>query len=473
MDFINHTPFPALAFEGIDQHNQQFHVVVLRQTLTWNQHGKLIYADQQQPLCEADQFLGATNQSVVRQESDLCHYKPRCDVIVNAVAHAPRGRPALRFAVRLVLKRQRLDAALIDKTLSVIGPRRFTQTGDPVGQRGATTHKAWRLSEPEPIQRLALHNQFAFGGECRIDQGEPAAQQLVQRYWLTPEQLDGHPDAQRPSAEQPAAHSVFEANPLGLGFVQNWYIEATGLATFPAPQIENPDMPISVELFADCANGGLSETQAASLVAGFGVRPKAHPERRKLVGTIDEAFINGEAWLPADFDFNIWNAAPPDQQTEFLEGGEMLELTNLCAPDAPGATIDTQGNTLLRLELPSQECFVLVRLQSGGMFTHPMVIDTVIIEPENRRLSLVWRIVLGKDQELPIRKLEARMRSFADRDAERSEVERIKGLLSKAMEHSDKSMQTNSPTLPPIQVKPDDLTDDEFEAWVKGVLKDG
>jgi len=151
----------------------------------------------------------------------------------------------------------------------------------------------------------------------------------------------------------------------------------------------------------------------------------------------------------------------------------MLELTNLCAPDAPGATIDTQGNTLLRLELPSQECFVLVRLQSGGMFTHPMVIDTVIIEPENRRLSLVWRIVLGKDQELPIRKLEARMRSFADRDAERSEVERIKGLLSKAMEHSDKSMQTNSPTLPPIQVKPDDLTDDEFEAWVKGVLKDG
>ena len=110
MDFINHTPFPALAFEGIDQHNQQFHVVVLRQTLTWNQHGKLIYADQQQPLCEADQFLGATNQSVVRQESDLCHYKPRCDVIVNAVAHAPRGRPALRFAVRLVLKRQRLDA---------------------------------------------------------------------------------------------------------------------------------------------------------------------------------------------------------------------------------------------------------------------------------------------------------------------------------------------------------------------------
>jgi hypothetical protein len=109
----------------------------------------------------------------------------------------------------VVLKRQRLDAALIDKTLAVIGQRSaFTRTGDPVGQRGATTRKAWRLSEPEPIQRLALHNQFAFVGECRIDQGEPAAQQLAQRYWLTPEQLDGHPDAQRPLAEQPAARTI-------------------------------------------------------------------------------------------------------------------------------------------------------------------------------------------------------------------------------------------------------------------------
>jgi hypothetical protein len=471
MDFVNHTPFPALAFAGIDPHNQHFHVMVLRQTLAWDEHMDLGYADRQQPLCEADQFLGATNQSVVRQESDLCHYKPRCDVIVNAVAHAPRGRPAQRFAVRLVLKRQRLDAALIDKTLAVIGPRRFTHTGDPAGQRGATTRKAWRLSEPEPIQRLALHNQFAFGGECRIDQGEPAAQQLARRYWLTPEQLDGHPDAQRPPAEQPAAHCVFESNPLGLGFVQNWYVEATRLADFPAPQIEHPDLPISAEWFADCANGGLSETQAASLVAGFGVRPKAHPERRKLVGTVDAAFINGEAWLPADFDFAIWNAAQPDQQTEFLEGGEVLELTNLCAPDAPGAAIDAQGDTLLRLELPAQQCFVLARLHSGGMFTHPMVIDTVIIEPENRRLSLVWRSVLGKDQELPIRKLEARMRSFAERDAERAEIERIKEQLSKATEHPDASTPTSPPS--PKQANPDDLSDDEFAAWVRDVLKDG
>ena len=43
------TPFPALAFEGIDQHEQSFHVLALRQTLTWDESGQLDYADEQAP----------------------------------------------------------------------------------------------------------------------------------------------------------------------------------------------------------------------------------------------------------------------------------------------------------------------------------------------------------------------------------------------------------------------------------------
>lgn len=47
------------------------------------------------------------------------------------------------------------------------------------------------------------------------------------------------------------------------------------------------------------------------------------------------------------------------------------------------------------------------------MFKHPVTIDTVIIEPENLRVSLVWRAEPGKNEDTPIRKAEARMRSFA------------------------------------------------------------
>lgn len=121
MDFIDHTPFSSLAFEGIDQHNQSFHVVVLRQTLSWDNKSKLSYAEQQAPLCEVDKFIRTINQSSLRQESDLCHYKPRCDVIVNAVAHAPKNQAMPRFNVRLTVKRAETDTPLIDKILTVTG----------------------------------------------------------------------------------------------------------------------------------------------------------------------------------------------------------------------------------------------------------------------------------------------------------------------------------------------------------------
>jgi len=65
MEFRNHTPFPALAFEGLDWNSRPFHVLVLRQTLTWNAEGQLNYTDEQMPLCEADDPYGAPNTSAV------------------------------------------------------------------------------------------------------------------------------------------------------------------------------------------------------------------------------------------------------------------------------------------------------------------------------------------------------------------------------------------------------------------------
>ncbi|NAW23604.1 DUF2169 domain-containing protein [Salmonella sp. gx-f9] len=41
------------------------------------------------------------------------------------------------------------------------------------------------------------------------------------------------------------------------------------------------------------------------------------------------------------------------------------------------------------------------------MFLHPMKIDTLLLEPEQRRLTLVWRAVLGEVE--PIRKVEAQL----------------------------------------------------------------
>ncbi|MGA4278301.1 DUF2169 family type VI secretion system accessory protein [Ralstonia nicotianae] len=450
MEFVNHTPFPALAFAGLDQFSQSFHVFALRQTFTWSDTGELEYAEDQAPLCESDECFGDSLQGSVQQESDLCPYKPRCDVIVNATAYPPRrpdGSAPGRFDIQLVVSspgspaplplepqglnplmpaspeqmqawRREVERArktlipgqrLIDKTLTVTGERQFTKRASllrlvaalvRVGTLGIVRLPAWRLTAPQPASVVPVRLERAFGGECRVEADSKAADRVSKRYRLTQEQADGHPDAPCP----PAAHDAYQPNPAGLGFVRNWYLEASGANSVPAAQIEYPERPVALEHFNRVRAGELGWDVP---VAGLGVRPKGHPERAKLVGTVDREFIEGDAPLPRDFDFAVWNAAWPDQQVDSLQGDEMVELTNLCAPETPGVQVDAQGNSVLRLQLKPMQCMLAVRMESGFMFLHPMKIDTLLLEPEQRRLTLVWRAVLGDVE--PIRKVEAQL----------------------------------------------------------------
>lgn len=90
MEFSNHTPFPALAFESFAPDGASFHTVVLRQTFELRD-GALVLAQEQMPLATSDRFHGEPNQSSVAEESDLAPYKPLCDVLINGTAYAPQG----------------------------------------------------------------------------------------------------------------------------------------------------------------------------------------------------------------------------------------------------------------------------------------------------------------------------------------------------------------------------------------------
>lgn len=280
------------------------------------------------------------------------------------------------------------------------------QSASPRSCAGSSGH-AWHCAAPglafdgsAARQRGAGSPGAGFRGECRIEADSQAADSVSKRYRLTQEQADGHPDAPCP----PAAHDAYQPNPAGLGFVRNWYLEASGANSVPAAQIEYPERPVALEHFNRVRAGELGWDVP---VAGLGVRPKGHPERAKLVGTVDREFIEGDAPLPRDFDFAVWNAAWPDQQVDSLQGDELVELTNLCAPETPGVQVDAQGNSVLRLQLKPMQCMLAVRMESGFMFLHPMKIDTLLLEPEQRRLTLVWRAVLGEVE--PIRKVEAQL----------------------------------------------------------------
>jgi len=466
MEFRNLTPFPAQNFEGIDQHNQAFHVIVLRQTFSFAS-GKLTYADEQAPLCEVDEFFGKMNQSSVRQESDLCHYKPRCDVIANATAYAPSDRltsfnvslrvfrigpprpipaPPQGLNHRMSAPKAEIDKwrrtveqikaepppelNLIDKTLTVCGERRFFKEGMIL--------PSWALTSPKILKSLPLRYEYAFGGQCKIDATDTeAAKRLPAAHWMTAEQRAQHPETDN----LPIAHTVHEPNIVGRGYAQTWHLDAAKCISVDAPQITYPNAPIDSNIFMQAAKGKLSEAPALS-PAGFGIRAKVHPERRALLGTVDEKFIKSDAWLPSDFDFAIWNAAPLDQQTEHLRGSEGIELTNLCKADSPGAKRDAKGNTILRLVLPDVPCTLLMRMRNGTMFFHPMYIDTVIVEPEQQTLSVVWRVVFGKDP--GIRAVDARLH----RDFEAGFMQRIDDEMAKRPPIIDLANLPKRPTKP-------------------------
>jgi hypothetical protein len=105
--------------------------------------------------------------------------------------------------------------------------------------------------------------------------------------------------------------------------------------------------------------------------------------RRALAGTYDARWEQSKKpLLPDDYDPAFALSAPTDQRTEKpLVGGERVELLNM-TPDG-----------VLRFELPRLSLGFTTRIRARRE-PHGARLVTVLIEPEERRLSLVWQSAL-------------------------------------------------------------------------------
>ncbi len=82
--------------------------------------------------------------------------------------------------------------------------------------------------------------------------------------------------------------------------------------------------------------------------------------------------------VPEDFDDCYHQCAPDDQQAQgHLEGGEPVELRNL-TPEG-----------LLRFQLPRVPLGFMTRL-AGESRHHHGTLHTVVVEPDCRRLLMLW-----------------------------------------------------------------------------------
>lgn len=363
MQLVNNTPFLAISFPARDQHGQPSHVLVMRATFDIKPEGTLELSNNQEPIVLTDEYHGEPNKSSVRQESDLVPYKPRCDVIVNATAFAPEGRPSLGFVVGVKIDGTQGEngepgPVILEKKLVVTGPRCWEK-----GRVGG-----WKLRPPTvPIASLPLRYEYAYGGECRVDRDDPDGRRVDAALQLTEEQRANHPEG-RDAA--PLAHAVCDDNPIGMGFMEDWYLKARKLKTFPAHQVDARENPVTM-----FGKGYPPQ--------GFGIVAKTWKQRLRLAGTYDEEWLETR-WpdLPGDFDAAFWNGAHPDMQTPHLAGNEEITLINLTP----------EGS--LKFSLPGNSLCIKVRYASGREAAVAPKLDTLIIEPEVMKVSLVRRAVL-------------------------------------------------------------------------------
>jgi hypothetical protein len=213
----------------------------------------------------------------------------------------------------------------------------------PVGKSARVTGNRWWLdgavgltmSAPEPFQLLPLVYERAFGGWDR-----------------TPEKTEHHEYETR--------------NPVGVGFVGK---RGTPLVGAPLPNIEEASQMVT------------SPTSRARPV-GFGFIGVEWQPRVAFAGTYDGAWTRQRApLLPKDFDRRFFNAASEGLVAPgYLRGDEWVQ--------AVGVT--PEGTWQFRL--PGVVApVVTIALPFTGDVTLQTNLDTLIVDADARRITLIWR----------------------------------------------------------------------------------
>lgn len=283
------------------------------------------------------------------------------------------GDPAtssLRAAADLTLVKPGTDILLIGRAIAPAGAVSAMDVRLQVGpvsrslrvfgdRRWVRQEQGWAISSPQPFERMPLRWELAFGGCGAQTDG-------------TPPEYDAR-------------------NPIGRGFIGS---REEDFSDRPLPNIEDP--------------GQLIATPAdRPAPAGWAPIPPHWQPRQGWGGTYDASWQSQRApYLPHDFDPRFFNVAPPGLVAPgHLEGGEAVCVEG-CTASAP-----------LRFELPRLDIGLTWDFD-GRRIPAQARLDTVLIEPDQARLQMVWRAELAVDKRLTrLRQVAVNVRAAASQAA--------------------------------------------------------
>lgn len=346
---------------GVDPEGRFILSVLVKRTYRIEPSGRCVRADEQLALV-VDPELDPERPGLLLHDSDLYPWKPRTDVIVKGHAYAPANATSFEASIAI-------DAAV--KRMLVLGDRRasLSPTGEIV------------FSTPVEIDAVSLGYERAYGGADEI----ACAQHGNPLEGLAPYL----PDV--PSLARINPYS-YVRNPNGVGFL----LEPTRAAieALTLPNLEDPSDLLTPDRLAV---GRLERWPGQPLPAAPAWVSPAWFPRAAFLGFVPErdqlerplAEI-APGILPADIvdltpgerriDHGFCNGAPAGLQLPYLRGDEIISLTHL-SRKAPK----------LQVKLPGDRPKLWTDGRKGKRCETEPVIHTLEIEPDEERLSIVWR----------------------------------------------------------------------------------
>jgi hypothetical protein len=214
-----------------------------------------------------------------------------------------------------------------------------------------------KMTSPQPLDRVPLTWENAYGG---IDIDEDPA----------------------------GGGGRCEENPVGIGFRRkrsNKPIDGQAL-----PNIEDPG----------CR---LKAPDTPSRPAGLAYVAPMWMPRRGYAGTYDDRWKSARSpLLPEDFDVKFFSAAPDGLASQVPLNGDETVLVEGASPEGR-----------LSFRLPGGVPRIVVRLGSANVEVKP-VLNAVVVEPDEKRVSLVWNgalVVHGKLYDVGWIKVQADVRA--------------------------------------------------------------
>lgn len=255
------------------------------------------------------------------------------------------GLSSLKYEADTAIEKPGTDIALIGTAYAPSGPVRQLDVGIKIGSTAKIVRvfgdREWRkarggfaLTEPTPFETMPLVYERAYGGVDPVDPSRGGC----------------------------------DENPLGKGFASPESLDE--IDSLPAPNLELRDRPIK----------SITERPEP---AGFGFVARHWQPRRALAGTYDDAWLAERCpLLPADFDPRSQSAASPGLVNDgYLAGGESVVIVN-ASPEG-------------RIEFPlPRRVIEATAVIAGEQVDKPLRLDTVVIEPDERRIALTWRAAI-------------------------------------------------------------------------------